>query len=340
MSRPPTHSYRGSRGFTLVEVMIALLLGIMLILGITQIAARNSLTGHEIDRTSRQLESASYALRTIESDLRSSGFWGETAPEPDGVLPPLCAGLNVDIDGAMAELGFVDGTPTAATSILGYPVQGEVSGLDCIASSLAPGTEFLAIRRASSCSIGSAGCSPEDDSFFIQSNACFTSTGGAALTPGDFRINDDVAEMQGGDYQMRDCATDAPIYKILNRIYFVNNEAQLVRAELQGTGAAAQYVEIPIVDGVETLRFEYGLDTDDDGQVDTQTTLPSGIEWQDVVLVRIHLMVRNLEPSGGVDQKTYTVDGTAFTIPTGFESHRRQLHSRAVSLRNVAGRRG
>ena len=84
-----THSIQVSRGanqrgFGIIEVMIALALGVIIMLGVTQIATDNSALRYELDRTGRQMENAMYALRQIEGDLMSSGYWGEMGAQTEG----------------------------------------------------------------------------------------------------------------------------------------------------------------------------------------------------------------------------------------------------------------
>ncbi|NND66982.1 MAG: hypothetical protein HKN19_05280 [Halioglobus sp.] len=317
---------RAQAGIGLVEVMIALLLGIGILWVITEVAANNSLTRYEMDRAGRQIENATYAMQVLETEMVSVGFWGEAGEQPAGAaLPPVCPGLGVDLDAAADEI----------TAALGYPVQGEdPDGSICVAAKA--GTEFLALRRAASCASGAAGCGAADDNFHMQVNACFVPDDDTALLPGAIAVDHDLAELS---MTQRDCATEAPEYRFMSRVYFVNASDQLVRAELVGNGEA-DYVETVLVDGVEMLRFEYGLDTDNDGQVDTNTNAPAGTEWADVALVRVWLVVRSADPSTGYeDERNYTLAGAAYNVPNALLGFRREVFIRTISLRNVAGRR-
>lgn len=329
MKRPNDNvmrSVRRHRGIGLVEVMIALALGAGILWAITEIAANNSLTRYEMDRAGRQIENATYAMQVLESDLVSAGFWGEADEQPAGAtLPPVCPGLGADLDAAADQI----------TAALGYPVQGEdPDGSICVAAKA--GTEFLAMRRAASCASGAAGCGAAGGNFHMQVNACFVPDDDTATLPGVIAVDHDLSELS---MTQRDCATEAPEYRFMSRVYFVNADDQLIRAELVGNGET-DYTENVLVDGVEMMRFEYGLDTDDDGQVDSETTAPSGTEWADVALVRVWLVVRSSDPSAGYqDARDYTVAGAAYNVPAGLLDFRREVYVRTISLRNVAGRR-
>lgn len=317
------------RGFTLVEIMVALALGAIILLGVTQIFTNNSRTRAEIDRTGVQIESGAYALGLLESDLTSAGFWGEAAAQPAaGTLPPVCPGLGTDLAAAGLEM----------QDTLGYPVQGE-GALTASCASPKSGSDFLAIRRASSCALGSPGtaCENATANFYLQVNACFEPSDSSAPLPGILQMSSVVADL---DYTQRDCTTVAPRYQLLSRVYYVNSDDVLVRAELDRDSSTTAYQQTPLVEGVEAMRFEYGLDTDGDGQVDLNTADPVGPQWADVVMVRVSLVVRNLQPTGGYsDTRTYVVGGEAYTVPADFQGFKRQVYSRTVSIRNVAGRR-
>ena len=375
-------------GFGLIEIMIALFLGVIIMLGVTEIATNNSKTTYELERAGRRIENAAYALRLLEGDLTNAAFWGEAREQTAGTPPPpICLD-----DGVVAAVNVLE-------EALGYPLQGghiyeapyNVDPYKTIACPPAtfemkpkPGTDYLAIRRASSCALGSTGCDLAGTNFHLQVTACFN-----ADSPQDterVKISNDIEGAldpnDALDATQRDCdpSTNAPIYRFLNRIYYVNDEDQLVRVELVGTG----YTETPLVDDIEMLRFEYGLDTNDDGQEDLPAdpdnpypAVPEGVDaadgarWANVVRVTITLVVRSQVASGGfTDEKIYDLAKLKYdysaspatksvdwdspttycanlppraacdvTIPAEFVNHRRQLFTRTVSLRNVAGRR-
>src|SRR5207237_10102247 len=68
---------------------------------------------------------------------------------------------------------------------------------------------------------------------------------------------------------LKDCVTVAPLYQYRTHIYFIANDDKpgdgiptLKRAELGVNGLGANAFNIvPLVEGVENLQLEYGLDT-------------------------------------------------------------------------------
>ena len=103
----------------------------------------------------------------------------------------------------------------------------------------------------------------------------------------------------------------------------------------------------PIVDGIEDLQFDYGIDTAPpaDGTPDVYTntadhaaTTPSSLaEWQNVMSLRIYVLARNLDATGGyIDTKTYAL-GPVTVTPGG--AFRRHAYSQVVRVNNPAGRR-
>ncbi|QIB66358.1 PilW family protein [Kineobactrum salinum] len=316
-------------GFGIIEIMVALALGAVLLLGVTEIFSNNSLTRAEVERTSLQIESGAYALGLLEGELANAGYWGEADERPADTasLPPVCPITAAEIEAAM-----------------GYPVQG-AGAAACMVSPKA-GTDYIAIRRANSCAFDSCPAPVPDFAFYMQVNACFNPLDPDEDPPGVTvyirQTPGEMANLATGSRlanfgAQRDCTTAAPIYGLHNRVFYVNSDDELVRAELTEDG----YIQTVLVEGVEMMAFEYGIDQDGDGQVDVQASPGTDpVSWSNVSMVRVSLVIRNLESTAGyLDNRSYRVAGNDYTVPAALQSHKRQVYSRTVGLRNVAGRR-
>lgn len=334
-----SNNVTNTRGFSLVELMIAIALGSILLLAVTEIATRNSATRSELNRTAAQIDNGIYALRLLAQELSIAGYWGETGAQPvnPAAHPTLLAGTAEDETDRLLEI----------QTALGYPVDG---GAAAIAPPDVPaklGTDFILVRRASSCAVENAGCDDVvDGAVYLQVNACFEPNDATAPAPGDIQLaiaSSDGADLSASlDYLAQNCTDPAPRYRLWNRVYFVDERYNLARAEL----VDGSYAEpVLLVENIETLRIEYGLDNGaaggiaGDGAVD-EYDAPVGAEWADVVVARVSLLARAPEASPGyVDDSNYTIAGANYTVPPAFSDFRRKLFSQTVVLRNIAERR-
>ncbi len=317
----------GSRGFTLIELMIAMTIGVFLLGTLALVLSNNSRTRYEIEKSIGQIQNARYAMQMITDDLSNAGFYGEALIPAGAALPSLCpAAANLD----------------AARS---HPVQGadNIAALPQACTAIGAvliGSDLLAVRRTSTCAVGDPDC----DAFVeglphLQQPACaadcldppncspWIATSRAALTA-----------------RVRSCTAGAyaPIYRLYSRLYYLapsnrpnDGIPTLKRAEL----TAAGYTVTPIAEGIEHLHFEYGIDNDGGGEPDEylESIVDPG-DWRDVVAVRVHLLVRNATPTHGhLDDRTYHLGQEVVEAPG--DAYKRQAYSTTVRLNNVAGRR-
>lgn len=311
MQRIRLETFRQS-GVSLVEIMVAMVIGLIILLAVTQVLVNSSRTRGEVERTGRQIENGTFALQLFKDELSNAGFWGEAGVQEAGaVLPSLCPSDQTGLEGG-----------------IGYPVQGSTDASPGCATSVKADSDLIAIRRASSCSVGTTGCAASNASmYYLQTQAC----GDAA---GDLDLQLGVAGFAGQD---RACTGPAPIYRYLSRVYYLTDNDELARMEL---GEGSYGSSGALVDGIEMLRFSYGLDSDGDGEVDAYESAPAGSEWADVVAVRIWLVARNLTPSTDYqDGNTYSLGEVEYEVPDEYRSHKRQVYSTTVHLRNISGTR-
>lgn len=311
---------RHQRGLSLVELLVAMVIGVLILLAASEAMVSNSRTRGEVERTGRQIENGIFALQLLEDDISNAGFWGESTVSASGGLPPLCPTSQADLENAM-----------------GYPLQAAVVGAATCATSIKVDSESIALRRASTCALGTPGCQVFTANLsYVQVPACVTETdmGEVQFNLGEDSLNDLEADLSG---QRIDCATLAPIYRYINRIYFVTDNDELARMELGNAGYTSSGA---LVEGVEALHFSYGIDSNGDGRVDAYTDTPTATEQRDIAAVRLWLVARNLDPSPGYsDDRTYSLGGVEHVVSEAFVGHKRQVYSTTITLRNVAGAR-
>ena len=358
-------------GFGLVELMIAMTLGLAIILTVTTLFSDTSRTLFEVSRSGRQLENSLFTLDLLASELSLTGYWGEagypisantqifvagedieTAPSslswaPGSAVPPACLGTGAFVSGSSdnskAELAYAMEYPV-------YAASGEVLNSTACSGKTAAAREtvsdFVVIRRASTCATGDASCGAADDFFHLQINGCNNPSLG--LDGGEIKLRRGANQaalaslMTYESYQgcSASATVVAPIYRYVNRIYYVDVDDVLTRLTLDNVGGVIKFVPEQLVNGVELLRFEWFVDSNGDGDYDLVTAAPTVAQWQNVVGVKIWIVTRSNVPEPGyTDDVIYTIAGANWDVPAGNEGYRRRVDSRTVDFPNIGGAR-
>lgn len=362
-------------GFSLIELMIAITLGLLIMTGLTSIFVKNSQARTEIERSNRQLESGRYAMSLLSEDLRMAGFLAQFNPYEkiigsNPVPPPLGAGLAPDpITPPMTAMPDPCATTLAnLRNAYFFHVQGDDNAANiptCVSDARA-GSDILVIRRVSTCVAGpvlEAGCEAvAAGSPLFQSSNCNSATelarntGSAMDYQSYFVLDSDTTLLIK---TALNCATQANYRRYLTHIYFVANNnvgsdgiPTLKRAEL----GAAGFTIAPLVEGIETIQFEYGIGNSagpHTAQVTAYNANPGTwnacggyscvMNWLHVYAVKVNLLARNVERSPGhTDTKTYTLglkaDGSDNVFGPYNDAYKRHAYNAAVRLDNPSGR--
>jgi type IV pilus assembly protein PilW len=353
MSRTPTRR-RAAGGFSLVEMMVALAIGSIILAALAAIFYTSTVARKETDRSSRQIENGRYAMQLLTDDLRHAGYLSEFDPTPLATPPSKpnpCATSISDLNDAMTiHVQGVDDVTSGTTP-------------SCI-SDVKTGTDIVVVRRASTCVRGTTGCDAAAAGVpYFQASLCGGSTELDSTTVTDHFVL--AAEPSSGASPFvkhkRNCTATADVRRYRTHIYFVaNNDVSgdgiptLKRAEL----GAGSFSIVPLVEGIENLQLEYGIDSTGDGAPEAFTANPdtwnscSGAacvtNLRNVVSLRLNMLARNTEASGSfTDNRVYKLgkkaDGTDNNFPssgTGYgDNYKRHAYTSQVRLNNPAARR-
>lgn len=335
---------RGARGFTLVELMIAITLALFVVGGLILLFVGSSRSARELDATNRQIENGQYALQVLGTEFSHAGFLSYFNPDilaAPTVLPNPC-------DTALADL--VAALPLHIQGFDGDP------GLGCIPDARA-GSDVVVIRRASICVTGaSADCPVEAGAPYFQAASCQSSTQLASpLVTNHYRLETNRALL---DRTRRDCATLEVDRRYLVRIFYVANNYEsgdgiptLVRVDL---GAGGFGSPVAVAPGIETMQLEYGVDSDGDGAPDVFTADPNSYMacapadcaqfWRDTVAVKTYLLARTTKPlAGQEDAKEFhlglAADGSEMVVSAANDGYRRSVYQTLARLNNPSMRR-
>jgi type IV pilus assembly protein PilW len=361
---PRLNPRRSMAGVSLIELMIAMTLGLIVLAALVSVFANSSAARTEMERSARQIENGRYAMELLTDDLRHAGFYGEatvrsgipTSASPGSIPTPMA----IAVPAAMPDpcsTNSTDWFSALLIAVQGYDNGSGLGATSCAVPNRKAGTDVLVVRRVSTCEAGVGTCAASvNGQPYFQVSKCATET---PLTPFTIGLKGTIAF----PLTLKDCATLAGTRQYLVHIYYISTDngagvalPTLTRLDFNGGG----FVSVPLVEGIEEFNVEYGIDNDGDGNPDGYTADPDGwvgpptgcappgsctpiANWANVVTVRLYLLARNIDPSAGyVDAKTYTLGhdalGGLVTVAPG-DAYRRHVYSGLVRVVNSAERR-
>ena len=201
LKSPPRSTDRPRRqaGYSIVELMVAITIGLLILAGLVTLFANNSRARVEIDRANQQIENGRFAMQYLEDDIHNAGYLADfnpaSLPTPASKPDPCdtsVSGLNADA--AIAIQGYDNG--------IGAPT--------CI-TDLRPNTDILVIRRASTCAVGDSGCDPyESGAPYFQASDCNDAAElGSGTYTTYYKLDTNVASLS---LHQKDCTTAAVWY--------------------------------------------------------------------------------------------------------------------------------
>jgi len=330
-----THT-RKQYGFSLVEVMVAMVLSLILLAGVLQIYASSRQSYRMQEALSRVQENGRFAMEFLSRDIRMGDFWG-------------CA----DFDNLSNNLNPAGG-PTyqdfGAGGVLGTDNTG-LNGSDTITLSGAYATGMEVLPN------GAAGYGPQQSSDLTvdvnnQLNQCDVVVVADCTSADVFQINNANPNGTGqlvhntgvtcapGNYNPLPCTGgnahclskvyggDASIYRVQQLVYNLGMGAQNQPALFvtRNFGAPRE-----LVDGIADMQFEYGEDTDNDKIANYYVPRASVADMNNVVSVRIWLLSRSYEDNLTPAPQTYQWENGPVTAA---DNRVYQVFTSTVTLRN------
>lgn len=339
---------RRQGGFSIIELMISVALGLIILAALTTFFVQTSANRHEMERNTRQIENGRFAIDTVRDDVALAGFYADLAP---GAVPTWIT--NDACPANMAALGFALAPAyTAPVPIFGYAL-GASAPAGCVPN-IRAGTDVLVVRRFNSEQVALAAAQattpsgyPSNSQWYIQISEC---TGDEVTFPGQ----PFVVAAGSGVFPLHkiNCTTIADLWRLREQVYYVRDYSvtvgdgvpTLVRRELEVSGGGVTMKVVPLVEGIESMHVDYGIDNTGDGLPDVwsrcDTATPClAASWVNVTAAKIYVLSRNLDPSPGyVDNKTYAMGLAGSTTATN-DPYKRHVYSAQVNLPNRSGSR-
>ena len=319
---------------TLLELLIAMTIGLLLLVGILVIYVQTNQSYRVSDSTSRLQESARFAFDLLSREIRMAGYMG-------------CFSLSSSVNVIAAAAPSL-----TSTSVLeGFDAASPPAGIAAIAN-----TDIIRVRKASSL-----------ESLFLTGNMASDNANiQLSQNPHEFAANDvliisdcsnadifcatNVSEGNVTIAHAAGCNTVPKLSKAYgadamvmaleeNTFYIRNNPSGRPSLYMRPWNGNAVGAEEEQVEGVQDMQFCYGEDTDNDQSADIYSAAASVANWGNVVSIRVSLLMRTLDDGMAPAPQTYALDKNCDGVSVGEtvtptdRRIRRVFHS-TISIRN------
>ena len=333
---------QSQRGFSLVELMIGVALGLVVMAALTSFFVKSSQNRREIDRAGRQIENGRYAIGQMRNELHLTGFFAEVSfAGVNWQMPDPCVA-----DPASTNFGFV---PSQLAPQIPVPIYGYADGAtmpSCVTHRVS-GTDVLVIHRFNT-EMTPLASRYNNNTPYIQTSRCATDS---TSTP--WLIASGSAATSTFSLNNTQCSANNDLYRVRSEIFYIRDYSvsigdgipTLVKIDLDWQAASATGLNVlPLVEGIENMRIQYGVDNDGDGAPDEyrrcdSTTPCTAAQWAGITAVRLYILARNLETTTGyTDTKTYDLgSGSPSTVGPFNDATKRHVYFAMVTLPNRAG---
>ena len=293
------------RGFTLVELLIAMSLSIFLIAVAGQVLVSGFKTYGAVNKVAKVQETGRFALQLLTDDIKKAGYFGS----------------NAEMDNLSGE--ETSTFTCAADAIWGKMITQPLFGIDsnntgyatCIGTNLSD-TDVMAVRYAKPWLITTT----ISTRFYIRSSLIQSK-----IFTGTNQATNIVAEPN-------------TLHELAAHAYYIKNSGRtcsgaaipsLFRVALNDSGVP---VEEELLPGIEDIQFQYGM-TGGRYLNAGNTGLTTQAHWDNVNRIKVTVMARSECPERDYnDGKSYSYANKTNYLPA--DNFRRQLYTSVVTLRN------
>ena len=344
---------RRQRGLSLIELMISLTLSLLIIAGVLYVFLGSRQSYNQMDVMSRLQENGRIAVDLLTHDLRLGGYmgcrrYGANTINMIANNPPF---QEADIVDSQAIRGVTYNSLSSALDGTAYVTDsssnGGVDGSDVIIIRHATG-DGVRLGGGSATALGQGETTitltrtpGENDGTPLSTSAGRSLSLITDCSKGDiFRVTNVVGSspvtITSNAGLSWGYGPDAVVFPFREDRYFLRRSGRLNRQNQPIISLYRMAAETnpdnadELVEGVEDMVLEYGLDEDGNGAADAYRRAGTFTNWAQVVSVRVRLMLATVDDNTLTEAATFTLlDGNTVT-----DRRLRQEFNTLVAFRN------
>ena len=311
-----TMNQKKQLGLSLIEIQVALVIGLILTAGAAQLFISNQQTYRSENALTRMQQNGRFIVDTIAKDIRMAGYTGCTSREGSAPVVDNIGTLPynvVDIaDGSLTNVIAASDATNGAARVPALP--GTLTGN---IANILPNADTITVQRSHQCGAAVAVTaaagggnitvySPNQCNFQAGMGAMITNCGRSDL----FQITGSTADtgpsqnLTFGGALASTYGDDAFVYQFMSNTYYIAPsqidpadpapEPALWVDQWDPT-AAGGYNSIELADGVEDFEIQYGVDNAGDQYPDVYQDIDAALDMSTVRSVRINLLLRSAD---------------------------------------------
>lgn len=335
------------RGVSLIELMVAMLIGLLLTAAIIQMFVGSRVTYSMQSELAKLQENARFAIGYITKDLRSAGYFG-------------CRQFDPAKDNVENNLNVHDDSPYSGDEWLEVLVF--TDGGDAVDDDSLPPSDRINVKYLDTTAVCNVDTSTAtqlqcgSDHTFVKGEvlavsdcrhmSIFQMTGEEKTSNIDHAVNS--ADSEGAfipgnaseKLSFNNWKPNAVVQRFLSQSYFVEdndfNQPALHRSALGLAATRIGMMDQELVEGVENMQILLGFDSNGDNSADCYSTSPvtcgAAVTVDDIVSARVSLLMRSIEDNITPESQTYVFNGKTYTAE---DRRLRKVFTATVALRNL-----
>ena len=329
-----------SLGFTMVELLVSLALGLLVSAGVIQVYLAGKQSYRIDEALSRLQENGRFAVNLMARDLRLAGFIGCSSRKGVSVTNNSSTyPVIYPVDFQMPIEGFEGGD---SNSIVNWSLNGGTDE-NGNALTLVPNSDVIRIIYGNSAVVDVA-------IGMANSNANITTRSAHdGLEKNDIAIVTDCIE--GDIFDIQERGVGGTVFNpssALSRAYAINSQLTELQARHYFIASSNGTALLPslyrrdyetdqpqaIIEGIEDIQITYGLDNDGDDYADTYVTANNVTNWQDVASVNLSLLLVSIDDNITAESVSANFNGATVNAGTDADRRLRHIYSTTITLRN------
>jgi len=336
-------------GLSLIELMIAMLIGSILMIGVVQVFGASRTAYQLSEGMARVQENGRFALDYLQRDLRMAGHFGCVNDQARGQIAGALTShftANGPMDFGFSVRGYDNANPTGIT----------------LSPARRAGTDVIVLRFMSASGIPITAIDPAGSTVDVDPTKWTVLTDGGVAAPTLFGVADcafadvfvaDSVNAGGGQvgvpttvdlarYGASPEGGPTMLYRAESVVYYIGTGAggqpSLWRARVNVDGSS---VSEELVEGIEDMQFRYGMDrrpaANPSGYIETQGSAAdvgtSEAEWRRVGQIQVALLAASPNPAASAQAQTApTLFGVSTAAAT--DTRYRTVYESTIALRN------